>query len=77
MSKETITETMLQEVIFDLYDVYNGKITKLSKEYAKELAEKLEEVEDRLNTKGYRKTMSSKFAKETERLLKWIDMQYH
>jgi len=40
------TQTKLQEVIFDLYDVYNGKITKLSREYAKELAEKLEEVEE-------------------------------
>ena len=49
MSKETITITLLQEVIFDLYDVYNGKITKLSKEYAKELAEKLEIVEERLS----------------------------
>jgi len=38
-------QTKLQEVIFDLYDVYNGKITKLSREYARELAEKLEEVE--------------------------------
>ena len=46
MSRETITKTKLQEVIFELYDVYNGK--KLSREYAKELAEKLEEVEDRI-----------------------------
>ena len=50
MSKETITETMLQEVIFDLYDVHNGKITKLSRGYAKELAQKLEIVEERLKT---------------------------
>jgi len=50
MSKETITETMLQEVIFDLYDVCNGKITKLSRGYAKELAQKLEIVEERLKT---------------------------
>ena len=42
------TQTKLQEVIFDLYDVYNGKITKLSREYARELAEKLEEVEERI-----------------------------
>ena len=42
------TQTKLQEVIFDLYDVYNGKITKLSREYARELAEKLEEVEERM-----------------------------
>jgi len=42
----------LQEVIFDLYDVYNGKITKLSREYAKELAEKLEEVEERIYGNG-------------------------
>ena len=50
MSKETITETMLQEGIFDLYDVCNGKITKLSRGYAKELAQKLEIVEERLKT---------------------------
>jgi len=43
------TQTKLQEVIFDLYDVYNGKITKLSREYAKELAEKLEEVEEEMS----------------------------
>ena len=42
------TQTKLQEVIFDLYAVYNGKITKLSREHAKELAEKLEEVEERM-----------------------------
>ena len=42
------TQTKLQEVIFDLYDVYEGKITKLSREYAKELAMKLEEVEERI-----------------------------
>ena len=46
------TQTKLQEVIFDLYDVYNGKITKLSREYARELAEKLEEVEGFLKEKS-------------------------
>jgi len=46
------TQTKLQEVIFDLYDVHNGKITKLSREYAKELAEKLEEVEERIYGNG-------------------------
>jgi hypothetical protein len=45
-------QTKLQEVIFDLYDVYNGKITKLSREYARELAEKLEEVEGFLKEKS-------------------------
>jgi len=43
------TQTKLQEVIFDLYDIYNGKITKLSREYARELAEKLEEVEEEMS----------------------------
>ena len=42
------TQTKLQEVIFELYDVYNGKTSKLSKENAKELAEKLEEVEEHM-----------------------------
>ena len=44
------TQTKLQEVIFELYDIYNGdwKTTKLSREHAKELAEKLEEVEERM-----------------------------
>ena len=48
MSKETITETMLQEVIFELYDVYYGNRI-MSSEFEKELAEKLEEVEGGLN----------------------------
>jgi len=48
MSKETITETMLQEVIFELYDGYYGNRT-MSSEFAKELAEKLETVEERLS----------------------------
>tara|TARA_R100000008_G_scaffold76232_1_gene55975 strand:- start:672 stop:821 length:150 start_codon:yes stop_codon:yes gene_type:complete len=43
------TLTKLQEVIFELYDVYNGKITKLSRENARELAEKLEEVEEEIS----------------------------
>ena len=43
------TQTKLQEVIFDLYDVYNGKISKLSREYARELPEKLEEVEEEMS----------------------------
>ena len=50
MSKETITITMLQEVMFDLYDIANGKqiVTGSIKELAKELADKLAEVEDNL-----------------------------
>ena len=48
MSKETITRTLLQEVMFELYDVSKGE-TKMSKSLAKELAEKLEEVEGGLN----------------------------
>jgi hypothetical protein len=47
MSKETITKTLLQEVMFELYDVSNGD-RKMSKGFAKELANKLEEVERRL-----------------------------
>ena len=47
MSRETIIITMVQEVMFDLYDVSNGERT-MSKGFAKELAEKLEEVEDSL-----------------------------
>ena len=45
------TQTKLQEVIFEMYDVYNGdwKTTKLSREHAKELAEKLEEVEEEMS----------------------------
>ena len=42
------TQTKLQEVIFELYDVYNGKTSKLSRENARELAEKLEEVEEHM-----------------------------
>ena len=47
MSRETIIITMVQEVMFDLYDVSYGERT-MSKGFAKELAEKLEEVEDSL-----------------------------
>tara|TARA_A100001011_G_scaffold372087_1_gene430122 strand:+ start:1362 stop:1538 length:177 start_codon:yes stop_codon:yes gene_type:complete len=47
MSRETIIITMVQEVMFDLYDVSNGERT-MSKGFAKELAEKLEEVEGSL-----------------------------
>ena len=46
MSRETITKTKLQEVIFELYDVYYVN-NKMSSEFAKELAKKLEEVEER------------------------------
>jgi hypothetical protein len=57
MSKETITITMLQEVMFDLYDIANGNqiVTGDVKELAKELADKLAEVEKRLEKKdgGY------------------------
>ena len=42
------TLTKLQEVIFELYDVYNGTTSKLSRENARELAEKLEEVEEHM-----------------------------
>ena len=50
MSKETITITMLQEVMFDLYDIANGNQIVIGdvKELAKELADKLAEVEDNL-----------------------------
>ena len=48
MSYETNNVTMLQEVIFELYDVYYGNRT-MSSEFAKELAEKLETVEERLS----------------------------
>ena len=41
----------IQEVMFDLYDVANGKISKFSKGYAKELAEKLEDVEQDLKAR--------------------------
>lgn len=42
----------IQEVMFDLYDVANGKISKFSKGYAKELAEKLEDVEQDLKARN-------------------------
>ena len=41
----------IQEVMFELYDVANGKISKFSKGYAKELAEKLEDVEQDLKAR--------------------------
>ena len=44
------TQTKLQEVIFELYDVYEGK--KLSREMAKELAQELEIVEERIYGNG-------------------------
>ena len=44
------TQTKLQEVIFELYDVYEGK--KLSREMAKELAQELEVVEERIYGNG-------------------------
>jgi len=44
MSSQTITMTMLQEVMFELYDVSNGE-TSMSKSLAKELADKLAELE--------------------------------
>ena len=43
------TKTKLQEVIFELYDIYNIPTSKMSKELAKELAEKLEEVEEEIH----------------------------
>ena len=43
------TLTKLQEVIFELYDVYNGTTSKLSRENARVLAEKLEEVEEEIS----------------------------
>ena len=47
MSSQTITMTMLQEVMFELYDVSNGE-TSMSKSLAKELADKLAELEMRI-----------------------------
>jgi len=47
MSSQTITMTMLQEVMFELYDVSNGE-TSMSKPLAKELADKLAELEMRI-----------------------------
>ena len=44
---ESLTKTMLQEVMFELYDVSNGQRT-MSKGFAKELADKLEEIEWRV-----------------------------
>ena len=44
------TQTKLQEEIFELYDVYEGK--KLSREMAKELALELEIVEERIYGNG-------------------------
>ena len=44
---ENITKTMLQEVMFELYDVSTGQRT-MSKSLAKELADKLEEIEWRV-----------------------------
>ena len=44
---ENITKTMLQEVMFELYDVSNGD-RKMSKAFAKELADKLKEIEWRV-----------------------------
>jgi hypothetical protein len=40
---------MLQEVMFELYDVSNGQRT-MSKGFAKELADKLADLELRLST---------------------------
>ena len=52
MSKETITETTLQEVILELYDIANGetKGSALIRALCREFAQKLETVEDRLKT---------------------------
>ena len=47
MSSQTITMTMLQEVMFELYNVSNGE-TSMSKSLAKELADKLAELEMRI-----------------------------
>ncbi len=44
---ENITKTLLQEVMFELYDVSNGD-RKMSKAFAKELADKLKEIEWRV-----------------------------
>tara|TARA_R100000234_G_scaffold50889_1_gene30455 strand:+ start:122 stop:307 length:186 start_codon:yes stop_codon:yes gene_type:complete len=49
MSYETNNITMLQEVMFELYDVSNGQRT-MSKGFAKELADKLADLELRLST---------------------------
>lgn len=49
MSYETNNITMLQEVMFELYDVSNGQRT-MSKNFAKELADKLADLELRLST---------------------------
>ena len=49
MSYETNNVTMLQEVIFELYDVSNGQRA-MSKNFAKELADKLADLELRLST---------------------------
>ena len=43
-------QPLLQEVIFELYDVYEGK--ELSREMAKELALQLEVIEERLYGDG-------------------------
>ena len=43
----TITKALLQEVMFELYDVSNGD-RKMSKAFAKELADKLKEIEWRV-----------------------------
>ena len=50
------TKTKLQEVIFELYDIYSLTevwkdipTNKMSKELVKELAEKLEEVEEEIH----------------------------
>ena len=50
MSKETITETILQEVIFELYDIANGetKGSALIRALCREFAQRLETVENRL-----------------------------
>jgi len=47
MSSQTITMTMLQEVMFELYNVSNGE-TSMSNSLAKELADKLAELEMRI-----------------------------
>ena len=49
MSYETNNITMLQEVIFDLYDYVNGN-TRMSRDFAEELVQKLEDLELRLST---------------------------
>ena len=61
MSTETITKTLLQEVMFELYDVSNGD-RKMSKGFAKELAYNLTlsvDTYDKLNRIATEETKNS------------------